>query len=89
MSRRPPFPKVPPSPLRKARLARRWTLAELAEESGFSLPYVSALELGQKPGAPEAWARLARALSVPVESIWENSPAGGNTDPRQIELIQV
>jgi transcriptional regulator with XRE-family HTH domain len=89
MSRRPPFPRTPPSPLRRARLARRWTLADLAHEARLSVPYVSALELGQKPGTIAAWIQLARALSLPVENIQENSPAGGNADPRQLEIIRL
>jgi transcriptional regulator with XRE-family HTH domain len=85
---RPHFPRRPPRRLRKARLARDWTIAELANEAHLSLPYVSALELGQKAGSAAAWAQLARALSAPVESIQENSPAGGNQDDRQLDLLE-
>jgi transcriptional regulator with XRE-family HTH domain len=86
---RPHFPRRLPRRLRKARLAKEWTLAVLAHEAHLSVPYVSALELGQKPGTAAAWGQLARALSVSVASIQENSPAGGNADPRQLEIVRL
>lgn len=55
--------------LRARRVALGLTLAEVAEKSGLSLPYVSNLERGRGNPTVEALDALARALNVPLASL--------------------
>jgi transcriptional regulator with XRE-family HTH domain len=52
--------------LRQARLARGWSLAGVADRTGLSRAYISAIERGQskRPGA-EVVRRLESALGIP------------------------
>ena len=60
----------PASRLRSARLAKGFSQADLAFESGVSLSWVSVLE--RQPGlmTQRVAARLAVALGVPPEGLW-------------------
>jgi transcriptional regulator with XRE-family HTH domain len=80
-----PHPKPNASPLRRARFARRWTLADEGQYSGLSVAYIHALETGAKRGTPHAWAKLAEALRVPVGQIRPH-PARSADDGRQLEI---
>jgi transcriptional regulator with XRE-family HTH domain len=55
--------------LRARRVALGRTLAEVAEQSGLSLPYVSNLERGRGNPTLDALQALARALDVPLASL--------------------
>jgi transcriptional regulator with XRE-family HTH domain len=52
--------------IRARRVELGWTLAEVAEKSGLSLPYVSNLERGRGNPTLEALTALANALEVPL-----------------------
>src|SRR5580700_7388605 len=61
--------------LRARRVELGRTLAEVAEQSGLSLPYVSNLERGRGNPTLEALGDLARALDIPLASLLgENGP---------------
>ena len=55
--------------LRARRVGLGRTLAEVAEQSGLSLPYVSNLERGRGNPTLEALQALARALDIPLASL--------------------
>lgn len=56
--------------LRAIRLAKNWTLDQLATEAELSFSYVGELERGARKGAsPQTIAKLAGALRVPTEAI--------------------
>jgi transcriptional regulator with XRE-family HTH domain len=55
--------------LRARRVALGRTLADVAEQSGLSLPYVSNLERGRGNPTLEALQALAKALEVPLASL--------------------
>jgi transcriptional regulator with XRE-family HTH domain len=55
--------------LRARRVALGRTLAEVAEQSGLSLPYVSNLERGRGNPTLDALRALALALDVPLSSL--------------------
>jgi len=55
--------------LRARRVALGHTLAEVAEQSGLSLPYVSNLERGRGNPTLDALRALAKALDVPLSSL--------------------
>jgi hypothetical protein len=55
--------------LRDRRLGRGLTLAELAEQAGLSVSYLSEVERGRKYPKPEVLQRLARALAVPFDEL--------------------
>ncbi len=54
--------------VRKLRLAKGWTLAQLGERAGVPLSTLSKLELGQVSLSYEKLMRLCRALEVDLES---------------------
>jgi transcriptional regulator with XRE-family HTH domain len=54
--------------IRKLRLARGWTLAQLAEASGIPLSTLSRVELGQNALNYEKLVRLARALEIDLDA---------------------
>lgn len=56
--------------LRGSRLAKRWTLTRLAEESGISISYLSKLESGRarEPTMPILF-KLALALGITTDSL--------------------
>jgi predicted transcriptional regulator len=62
--------------LRARRVELGRTLAEVADQSGLSLPYVSNLERGRGNPTLEALGALARALEIPLASlVGEEGPA--------------
>src|SRR5271154_4449480 len=61
--------------LRARRVELGRTLAEVADQSGLSIPYVSNLERGRGNPTLEALGALARALDIPLASLLgENGP---------------
>ena len=80
-----PHAKPNASPLRRARFARHWTLEDESQYSGLSVAYLAELETGAKRGTPHAWAKLAEALRVDVESIRAH-PVRIDDDMRQLEI---
>lgn len=69
--------------LRARRVQLGRTLAEVAEQSGLSLPYVSNLERGRGNPTLEALGALARALDVPLSGL---VGADGPVEPLQVVL---
>ncbi len=59
--------------LRSMRQARGHTLAEVAERSGLSIPYISNLEMDRANPTLEALESLAQSLDVPMASLVGNS----------------
>jgi transcriptional regulator with XRE-family HTH domain len=55
--------------IRKLRLAKGWTLAELAERSGIPLSTLSRVELGQNALNYDKLVRLCRALDVDIQGL--------------------
>ncbi|MCS7050413.1 MAG: helix-turn-helix domain-containing protein [Thermomicrobium sp.] len=55
--------------LGRLRAARRWTLRELADRSGLSIPYLSELERGRKVPTLEAMERLATAFEMTLAEL--------------------
>ena len=55
--------------IRKLRLARGWTLADLARETGIPLSTLSRVELGQNALKYENLMRLCRALDVDLQGL--------------------
>ena len=54
---------------RQARLEKGWSQQKLAEESGFSLPYISLLELGKTDPSVHKAQRIADVLGVSLEQL--------------------
>jgi transcriptional regulator with XRE-family HTH domain len=69
--------------LRARRVELGRTLAEVAEQSGLSLPYVSNLERGRGNPTLDALGALARALDLPLASLVGES---GPIEPLQVVL---
>ncbi len=65
------------SPLRARRKRAGMTMAQLAEAVGISSGYLSHIELGKKPGAPETRAALARVLTAADEAGRSGATAAG------------
>lgn len=61
-----------PEALRTVRERLGFSREALAAQSGVSYPTIARIESGGKPGA-ESMLALARALGVPVESIYWNT----------------
>ena len=81
--------RVAPVQLSKRLRARRnelgLTLAQVADRSGLSLPYISNLERGRGNPTLDALTKLAQALEVPLATLW-----GGATDgPEQDQMVFV
>ncbi len=55
--------------IRKMRLAKGWTLAEMAEQTGIPVSTLSRVELGQNPLNYDKLVRLCRALEVDVQGL--------------------
>ena len=47
------------------------TLAELSMKAGISAPYLSDIERGNRRGSYATLVKIAEALEMPVEEIWE------------------
>jgi transcriptional regulator with XRE-family HTH domain len=74
--------------VRLLRLDHGWSHEKLAEKAEMNPKYLGRLELGQaEPGADILY-RLARALSVPVGTLFETANPGEKTQPR-ISLADV
>lgn len=71
------------SRLRARRVELGLTLAQVAEQAGLSLPYVSNLERGRGNPTLDALTALARALDVPIASLMGG---GGDDDPFETVL---
>lgn len=69
--------------LRARRVELGRTLAEVAEQSGLSLPYVSNLERGRGNPTLEALGAIARALDVPLSRLLGDE---GSVEPLQVVL---
>lgn len=61
------------TPLAFWRKKRNLTQAALAATVGVTQTYVSEIENGNRAGTVETWLKLARALSVPVEALVDES----------------
>ena len=72
--------------LRARRKALGKTLAEVAEESGLSLPYVSNLERGRGNPTIEALRELAGALDLPLAEIVGGDEAAEDFDSLEFLL---
>ncbi len=55
-------------PIRIWREHRKLSVSALAELAGVSRPYLTEIEARQKPGSAKAYAALAVALRIPLES---------------------
>lgn len=55
-----------PAAVRQARLARRWTQVQLAQEVGISGSYVCEIEAGTRNARPDLLERIATALHCPA-----------------------
>jgi transcriptional regulator with XRE-family HTH domain len=67
---------IPPGPSRRlyaARLARGWTLDDLAAASHVHRRTIQNLEHGSA-GTERTWADLARTLDVPLADLWGDGP---------------
>src|SRR3954453_22937356 len=62
--------------IRKLRLARGWSLATLAEQSGVPISTLSRVELGQNALNYEKLMRLCRALEVDLEGLMTREAQG-------------
>jgi transcriptional regulator with XRE-family HTH domain len=62
--------------IRKLRLARGWTLAQLSDESGVPISTLSRVELGQNALNYEKLVRLCRALEIDLESFMAREAEG-------------
>ena len=58
--------------LREARLLKGWSQHDLGKEIGLEQTSYSRKERGVSSIRPEEWARLAKALELPIEAIKEN-----------------
>lgn len=59
------------------RLAKDWTLAELAKRSGVALSSLSRIETGRMTGTLESHLRIARALGVRLVELYADVDASG------------
>lgn len=57
--------------IRAVREQKGMTLTELASKVGRSAPYISDIERGNRRGTYETLVKIAEALEIPVEDIWE------------------
>jgi transcriptional regulator with XRE-family HTH domain len=62
--------------MRKLRLARGWSLAQLSEESGVPISTLSRVELGQNALNYDKLVRLCRALEVDLEGLMTREADG-------------
>jgi len=65
-----PAPVVVGPALRDARLARRWTLEQVAESAGLSAAFISRLERGKASSSLSNLIRLSTVLEVPLERLF-------------------
>ena len=74
--------------LRARRLSLGMTLAEVAEQAGLSLPYVSNLERGRGNPTLDALRSLGEALRQPVSDLLGDDAAESTFDPQDLVLDQ-
>ena len=74
--------------LRAHRTARGLTLAQVAEQAGLSLPYVSNLERGRGNPTLDALRALAAALKLPVTELLGEEESGEDFDPVELALAE-
>jgi len=55
--------------IKEIRLEKKMTQKSLAAASGISQPYLLDLEANRRGAKPETWARIAKALGVPVRAL--------------------
>lgn len=55
--------------IRGLRLARGWSLRDLSQASGISVPYLSEIERGRKDPSGAVLAQLAEALDLPLGAL--------------------
>ncbi|MCQ3812575.1 MAG: helix-turn-helix domain-containing protein [Acidimicrobiia bacterium] len=75
--------------LRARRTALGLTLAQVADKSGLSLPYVSNLERGRGNPTLEALRSVAKALQQSVSDILGDLEAQGNYDLSELVLAEI
>src|SRR5436309_15861509 len=74
--------------LRRLRVARRWSLADLAAATGAGKATLSAIENGRANPTVETLASLAGALDVEVAALLEGTPADEVTLVRAAEAVR-
>lgn len=63
----------------------RLTLTEVAHRASIDPSYLSRIESGHKPGTPSVALRIARALDVPFDVIYERNPSA----PVELVVLEV
>ncbi|MBI3317574.1 MAG: helix-turn-helix transcriptional regulator [Candidatus Omnitrophica bacterium] len=63
--------------IRELRLARDWTLAELAKRSGVALSSLSRIETGKMTGTLESHLQIARAFAIRLQELYEGLDSAG------------
>lgn len=63
--------------IREIRKAKNMTLAQVSENAGFSIPYLSDIERGNRHGSNETLQRIADALGVSVTEVQETDQKVG------------
>ena len=64
------------SRIREIRKAKRMTLAEVSANAGFSIPYLSDIERGNRHGSCNTLQRIADALGVAVKDLLTDDQKG-------------
>jgi len=63
--------------IKSSREHRLWSQADLAANSGISIPFLSEIERGNKWPFPDTLGRIAKALNVQVRELFrEETPSG-------------
>lgn len=57
--------------LRMRRLAKGFTLKQLAQKTGFKTSYLVQLEKGLRKGTSNTWVKLAQELQLPVGDLFQ------------------
>ena len=58
--------------IRRLRLTKDFSQQELAEKTNISVPFLSALERGEKFPSAESLGKLSEALDVPLSELFRN-----------------
>jgi len=69
VERREPYRKAVGATVRGLRLARGWTLRDLSQASGISVPYLSEIERGRKDPSGAVLAQLAAAFDLALGAL--------------------
>ena len=67
------------TPMRTIRRQRNLTLRDLAYFTGASASTLSRLERNKVDSSPALKARIARALSIPIDALWPNPDREAST----------